>query len=59
MNIKRIFEKFENLMVAVTFAEADLREEAVRYVKADEPAHAPIPALKGVNIWFGVVIIED
>jgi hypothetical protein len=60
MKVKDFWNKFENLMIAVTFAEAGLAEEAARYVKPEIPAYQFIPpALRGLNIWFGTVIIEE
>jgi len=59
--MKRFWEKFEKTMVAISFAEEGLSEEAVKYLKGEVPVYSisDILNLKGVNIWFGVAPVKD
>lgn len=59
MKVKDFWKRFENIMVAITFAEAGLHEEATTYVKSETPEYKFIPQLRGLNIWFGTVVIKE
>ena len=59
----RLQDKWEKIMVSITFAEEGLSKEAIAYLK-DEPQPPvysinEILKLKGMNIWYGVAAVEE
>ncbi len=57
----RLGKKFEKMMTAISFAEAGLSDEAIKYLEEETEAfpHSSIFNLKGANIWFGIATVED
>lgn len=57
----RLSEKFEKMMIAVSFAEEGLSKEAIQYLTEERQEKSPIDIfnLQGANIWFGTAVIDD
>jgi hypothetical protein len=57
----RLSEKFEKMMIAVSFAEEGLSDEAIQYLEEETQDNSPssIFNLQGANIWFGTATVED
>jgi hypothetical protein len=56
-----LWDKFEKIFTAISFAEKGLSDEARQSLEEESQASSlnSTFSLKGANIWFGVVRLED
>ena len=57
----RLSEKFEKMMIAVSFAEENLGDEAIQYLaeETQDNSSGHVFNLRDANIWFGTATVED